>query len=173
MLGSPLRPPQPAAGMSHRHRHLNLLRRSNDAGPAGTMPHGGLLFTVGFKRVIMDKPDLAGRHILVVEDEIILSLDICAQIEACGGVVIGPAATLDDGYALLSAQPQPDGGILNIRIGKNMIYPLASELLAAGIPIIFASSESKASIPDEYARVPLLSKPINMMHMAQKLFPAS
>lgn len=54
-----------------------------------------------------------------------------------------------------------------------MVYPLADELLAAGIPIIFASSESKGSIPDEYARVPLLSKPINMMHVAQELFPAS
>lgn len=121
----------------------------------------------------MNRPDLTGRHILVVEDDFILSLDICLQIEACGGVVIGPAATLNDGYALLQTQPQPDGGILNIRIGENMIYPLADELLAAGIPIIFASSESKASIPDEYARVPLLSKPINMMHVAQELFPAS
>jgi len=36
----------------------------------------------------MSKPDLAGRHILVVEEEFILSVDICAQIEACGGVVI-------------------------------------------------------------------------------------
>lgn len=121
----------------------------------------------------MSKPDLAGRHILVVEDEFILSVDICAQIEACGGVVIGPAATLNDGYALLQTQPQPDGGILNIRIGSDMVYPLADELLAAGIPIIFASSESKASIPDEYARVPLLSKPINMMHVAEEPFPAS
>ena len=121
----------------------------------------------------MNKPDLAGRHILVVEDEFILSLDICTQIEAFGGVVIGPAATLEDGYALLQAVPQPDGGILNIRIGREMVYPLADELLAAGIPIIFTSSESKASIPDEYALVPLLSKPINMMHVAEELFPAS
>lgn len=95
----------------------------------------------------MNKPDLAGRYILIVEDEFILSIDICAQIEAYGGVVIGPAATLNHGHALLQAQPQPDGGIPNIRIGSDMVYPLADELLAAGIPIIFASSESKAPIP--------------------------
>ncbi|WP_410218246.1 response regulator [Paracoccus sp. (in: a-proteobacteria)] len=120
----------------------------------------------------MQKPDLAGRRILVVEDEFILAAHICAQIEACGGVVVGPAPTLASGEALLQKGPLPDGGILNIRIGDVMVYPLADDLLAAGVPIIFASSESKSCIPDRYASVPLLGKPIDMMLVAKQLFPA-
>lgn len=41
---------------------------------------------------MMNQPDLAGRRNLVVEDEILLSMDIYAQIESCGGKVIGPAS---------------------------------------------------------------------------------
>lgn len=119
----------------------------------------------------MSNTDLAGRRILVVEDEFILSLDICEQIEACGGVVVGPAATLACGHALLQDEPKPDGGILNIRIGHQLVYPLADTLIEAGVPIIFASSESKASVPVDYAGVPLVRKPVNMMRLAGQLFP--
>lgn len=121
----------------------------------------------------MHRPCLAGRRVLVIEDEPILRMDICEEIEACGGAVVGPACTLAAGHALLQTEPKPDGGILNIRIGRELVYPLADELIAAGVPIIFASSESTASIPDAYALVPLLSKPINMMAVAEQLFPAA
>lgn len=121
----------------------------------------------------MSKPDLAGRRILVVEDEFLLSFDICQQIDDCGGVVVGPASTLDKGYALIDTKPLPDGGILNIRIGRDMVYPLADKLLAADVPIIFATSEDRSSIPQKYVSVPLLAKPINMMIVAEKLFPVS
>ena len=121
----------------------------------------------------MDKFSLGGRRILVVEDEPILRMDLCEEIEACGGVVVGPASTLAGGHALLQTEAKPDGGILNIRIGRELVYPLADELISAGIPIIFASSEGRASIPVDYAGIPLLSKPINMMLVAEQLFPAS
>ncbi|TGN55602.1 response regulator [Paracoccus liaowanqingii] len=120
----------------------------------------------------MNKPDLAGRRILVVEDEFILSLHICRLIDDCGGVVVGPAPTLDGGYALLRKKPLPDGGILNIRLGSDTSYPLADDLLAAGVPIIFASSKDRATIPERYGDVPLVAKPIDMVVVAQKLFSA-
>jgi len=120
----------------------------------------------------MNKPDLAGRRILVVEDEYFLSIEICAQIEEYGGVVLGPVPTLEDGRALLQAGPQPDGSILDIRLRDQLVYPLADSLIEADVPIIFASDASKGAIPDEYATVPLLSKPINMMRVAEQLFPA-
>ncbi|WP_136686153.1 hypothetical protein [Falsirhodobacter xinxiangensis] len=118
----------------------------------------------------MNDTHLAGRRILVIEDEALLSMDICDQIEAHGGVVVGPASTMVHGYALLG-DASPDGGILNIRIGDQMIYPLARVCMTAGIPIIFASSESRSSIPTEFEMVPLLDKPVDMIAAIKGLFP--
>ena len=108
----------------------------------------------------MHKPDLAGKRILVVEDEFVLAADICAKIEACRGVVVGPVSTLAGGHALLQTGPQPEGSILDIRVCDDMVSPVADDLMVVGVPIIFASSESKAAIPSKYATIPLIGKPI-------------
>jgi hypothetical protein len=85
-------------------------------------------------------------------------------------VVVGPASSLVKGQLIFQAEPYPDGCILNIRLGNEMVYPLADSLMEAGVPLIFASGESKASIPHEYAAIPLITKPINIMQVAEHLF---
>ena len=121
----------------------------------------------------MTKPHLAGKRILVVEDEFILYLYICEQIEACGGVVVGPVTTLEGGHALFEDTDDREGGILNIRLGTEMVYPLADRLIAAGVPTIFASSEHRASVPDLFVNVPLIRKPVDMIAVAAHLFSPS
>lgn len=120
----------------------------------------------------MKNSDLAGRRIMVVEDEFLLCLDICEQIELCDGIVVGPATSLAKGQALLQDNPHPEGAILNIRLGNDLVYPLADALMAAGVPIIFASSESKVSIPQEYESIPIIAKPVDMILVARHLFAA-
>lgn len=116
----------------------------------------------------MLEPDLAGRRILVVEDEPVLALEIVMQVEDHNGVVIGPMLSLVQGLTALRSE-RPDACILNIRLGLEMVYPLADELLERRIPFIFASSELRADIPDRYAAVPLHSKPIEMVKAAAGL----
>ena len=38
---------------------------------------------------------LAGRNILIVEDELLIAMDIEASIQDAGGTVVGPAGTVD------------------------------------------------------------------------------
>lgn len=87
--------------------------------------------------------------------------------------MVGPATTLTGGHALLEDADHLDCGILNIRLGDEMVYPLADRLIGADIPIIFASSESRANVPDSYANVPLIRKPVDMMAAAAHLLPSS
>ena len=49
----------------------------------------------------MTTVDLAGRRILVVEDEAILAMGIMDEIADHNGVVLGPVTTLEDGIAAL------------------------------------------------------------------------
>lgn len=115
--------------------------------------------------------DLSGRRILVVEDEFLLAMDIIDQVRDHGGIVLGPAATLDEGLTLLRAE-KPDACILNIRLGEQMVYPLADELIEGAIPFIFASAEDRSSIPPKYRHVPLHAKPIEMIKAAVSLIRA-
>ena len=116
----------------------------------------------------MPELDLGNRRILVVEDEPMLAFDITLQIQEHNGVVIGPVATLHEGIRALHRQ-RPDACILNIRLGAEMVYPLADELLDQRIPFIFASSELRADIPDRFNGVPLHAKPIEMIKAAAGL----
>jgi two-component SAPR family response regulator len=109
--------------------------------------------------------DLARRRILVVEDELLLALDIVDQIEEHNGVVLGPVVTLEQGLAALEAE-RPDACIVNINLGPDKVYPLADRLIEVDIPFVFASSETRASIPDRFNGVPLHSKPLDMIKAA-------
>ena len=84
--------------------------------------------------------DLARRRILVVEDEPMLAFDIVDQIEQHNGVALGPVLTLEKGLSALR-ELKPDAAIVNINLGRQLVYPLADEMLDQGVPFIFASSE--------------------------------
>jgi two-component SAPR family response regulator len=116
----------------------------------------------------MTTVDLAGRRILVVEDEVILAMEIVAEIEDNNGVVLGPVATLDAGIAALQEQ-KPDACIVNINLGREKVYDLADRLIDEDVPFVFASSEPRAAIPDRFNDIPLHTKPINMVEAAAAL----
>lgn len=116
----------------------------------------------------MTTVDLAGRRILVVEDEVILAMEIVAEIEDNNGVVLGPVATLDAGIAALQEQ-RPDACIVNINLGREKVYNLADLLIDEDVPFVFASSEPRAAIPDRFNDIPLHTKPINMVEAAAAL----
>jgi DNA-binding response OmpR family regulator len=116
----------------------------------------------------MSVPNLAQRQILVVEDEPLLAMGIMDEIEHHNGIVLGPVGTLEQGLMALRDM-EPDACILNIRLGPNMVYELADRLIEQKIPFIFASAESRESIPDRFDDIPLHEKPIDMVKAAAAL----
>ena len=116
----------------------------------------------------MTTVDLAGRRILVVEDEAILAMGIMDEIEDHNGVVLGPVTTLEDGIAALR-ELEPDACIVNINLGPDKVYELADILIDQHVPFVFASSEPRAAIPDRFNDVPLHTKPMKMVEAAAAL----
>ena len=92
----------------------------------------------------MTSVDLAGRRILVVEEEAILAMEIIGEIEDHNGVVVGPVATLDAGIAALR-ELEPDACIVNINLGPDKVYDLADILIDQQVPFVFASSGPRAA----------------------------
>jgi two-component SAPR family response regulator len=116
----------------------------------------------------MGQVDLGRRRILVVEDEYLLAADIVDQIEDHNGIAVGPVVNLRDGLAALEAE-RPDACIVNIHLGPDVVYELADRLMEQQVPFVFASSETRAAIPDRFKSVPLHSKPIDMIKAASGL----
>ena len=112
--------------------------------------------------------DLSRRRILVVEDEYLLAADIADQIEDHNGVVLGPVETLEQGMNALRDE-EPDACIVNINLGPDKVYELADLLIEQDVPFVFASSETRASIPARFDGVPLHSKPLDMVKAAATL----
>ena len=94
---------------------------------------------------------LAGRRILVVEDEALVALDLEMTLQAAGAEVVGPCLRL--ARALREVEtPNIDAAILDIRLGAEESYPVADRLHARGVAIVFHSGH--ADIGDLRARYP-------------------
>jgi DNA-binding response OmpR family regulator len=102
---------------------------------------------------------LEGKRILIVEDEPLIALDIADMVEARGAVVVGPAFTLEEAEALVAAQAI-DGALLDIDLGRTLVWPLAETLHARGIAFAFVSARcDRPDRPAQLAGCHCIAKP--------------
>ena len=91
-------------------------------------------------------------RVLVVEDEYFVAADLAEELEASGAQVLAMKPTLAEARAAAAIE-QPDVAVLDIDLRGEKVYPLADELLAMGVPIIFATGYDADTIQDRYAAV--------------------
>lgn len=109
-------------------------------------------------------PTLAGKRILVVEDEFLISLLAVDMLEELGAVGVGPAATVEEGLALLDGGPV-DAAMLDVNLGGTRSDALADVLRARGIPFLIASGYGDAVGGAE----PVLGKPYDLPRLQAAL----
>lgn len=102
---------------------------------------------------------LAGRRVLVVEDDYFLADDIGAALWQAGASVVGPVPTLTDALARLSTPV--DAAMLDICLRGEFAWPLVDMLLARGVPFLFATGYGPEVVPPAYAAVPHWLKPLD------------
>jgi DNA-binding response OmpR family regulator len=78
---------------------------------------------------------LAGTRILAVEDEFVLLLEIATVLSNAGATVV-KCATLEDALRSLDADSFA-AAILDVRLGRETIAPVAHRLADLGTPFIF------------------------------------
>jgi len=96
----------------------------------------------------------------VVEDEALVAMVESDALTELGYEVAGPFSRPPEALAAVQ-----DGGlaaaILDINLGGTLVYPVAEELVARGIPFIFVTGYGTESIDRRFANVPVLQKPID------------
>ncbi len=113
----------------------------------------------------MSAAALAGRRILIVEDEFLVALDMERLVGEGGGRVVGPVTTLEE--ALAKARDEPlDGAILDVNIGGRKITPVARVLRERGVPFILSTGYGPQGLDPEIADAPSLCKPFDERQVA-------
>jgi len=104
---------------------------------------------------------LAGKRILVAEDQYLVAAEIGAAIEDAGGIVVGPMPTLR--LALQAAETETiDAASLDVNLNGEMIWPAAAALRRRGIPLVLVTGyASSLEAPADLAGLPRIEKPVN------------
>ena len=105
---------------------------------------------------------LAGRRVLVVEDEYFLADDMVRAIEMLGAKIVGPTPTKDGALALLASGKEIDAAVLDINLHGETVYPVADALAKRGIPFVFITGYDQGVIPPEFDDVKRLEKPVQL-----------
>jgi DNA-binding response OmpR family regulator len=107
-------------------------------------------------------------RVLVVEDEPAIAWGLQSALIELGFDEVYLAHDLLMGQALLLLRP-PELGILNVHIGSDLVFPLASEFRAKLIPIIFSAGDALTKLPPEWSTNPIVGKPLNIEALSAAL----
>ena len=116
-----------------------------------------------------DLRTLQGRRILVVEDDAMIAMMVEDMLMDLGCTVIGPAASLEAAIGLASGDPAIDGALLDVNLNGASVFPLADDLRARGVPIVFCSGSGEGGLRDVDKGSGVLRKPYREGELADAL----
>ncbi|MGO9544493.1 MAG: response regulator [Rhodomicrobium sp.] len=105
-----------------------------------------------------DRP-LEGARILIAEDNAILALDLMDVLRNAGAEIVGPAATLTKALALANSASLTLA-VLDINLGRELVFPAAQVLKERGVGVIFLTGHSETeAISQDWPEAQLITKP--------------
>jgi CheY-like chemotaxis protein len=114
-------------------------------------------------------PVLAGKRLLVVDDEPMLAMDVADHLQFHGAQVAA-VNSLEEAAAILASGAALDGAILDIQLGDEEVWPVAEALERTGTPFLFLSATfGLRPLPGEFADKPFLPKPLDGERLKQTL----
>jgi CheY-like chemotaxis protein len=116
----------------------------------------------------MTDTKLEGLRVLVVEDEMMVSMLIEDMLAELGCEVVGPASRLDEAMAL-AREAEVDCAVLDVNLGGQPIFPVADLLRERGRPFAFATGYGDAGLREADKGSPVLQKPFREGDLARVL----
>ena len=108
--------------------------------------------------------------ILVVEDEYFLADYMVAVIQSVRGLVEGPFPSVAEGRNWLhGGECRATAATLNVNLLDGPSYPLADDLVLAGMPFVFVSAYGRKDLPERFEGVPMLVKPFAAYQVVEAL----
>lgn len=112
---------------------------------------------------------LAGRRILVVEDESLVAMLLETILEDMACEPVGPMSSVDEALGFLSDNPALDGALLDVNLSGRQVFPVAEALEALGVPFVFSTGYGEGGLPDRWRDRPTIQKPFTEAAVRQAL----
>lgn len=154
--------------------------RKTPLGDAASFRVGTVLFcsqrvTLGSRGQSIDQNDpflreLAGRRILLVEDEFLVADDIMLAFSKLGITTVGPASTVSRALSLLESAGVVDAALLDINLRNEIVFPVVEILKARKVPYVFVTGYDPLIIPEKYRDVAVFLKPVDIRTTLEELF---
>lgn len=116
----------------------------------------------------MMQPNVAGMHVLVVEDEALVAMAIEDTLEEFGCEVVGVASRIDTAKTAIRARDF-DCAILDINVHGEPIYPVAEKLDEQHVPFIFLTGYDTKEVMQAFRDHPVLHKPLEPWALREAL----
>ena len=109
---------------------------------------------------------LAGRRMLIVEDEFLIAEDLAGYFAQLGCEILGPAGSVSEGFRRLA---RAEIAVLDVALRNETVFPLAEALLARDVPFVFFTAHASLGVPPHLAGVGRFVKPASYARMGQAL----
>jgi DNA-binding NtrC family response regulator len=104
---------------------------------------------------------LAGRRILIAEDEILIALQLETILQELGCQIVGPVTRVDDVRRCLEARSF-DGALVDVNLRGEQIFGVLPALIEVGVPFVITSGYDDATLfPPQFRAMPRIAKPFD------------
>lgn len=113
-------------------------------------------------------PELVGKRVLVVEDEMLVALLLEDMLAQAGCIVIGPFARVRDALAAVKTEVA-DLALLDVNVAGEKVFPVAHALEERGVPFLFLTGYGQDALPRDRPDWEACSKPFFPEQLAKRL----
>jgi DNA-binding NtrC family response regulator len=116
----------------------------------------------------MKPSTLAGKRVLVVEDEYLVALTVEDVLSEAGCIVVGPFGRVQDALAAATVEVV-DAALLDVNVAGEMVFPVAYLLEEQGTPFLFVTGYGRSILPNDRSHWEACTKPFEPERLAECL----
>lgn len=110
-------------------------------------------------------PSLAGKRVLLIEDEMLVAMLLEEGLAELGCAVVGPIGRVDAAKRAVAAE-RFDCALLDINLRGQPVYPVAELLAKREVPFCFVTGYGEPGVAPPFAERPVLHKPFSSRELA-------
>jgi PAS domain S-box-containing protein len=116
---------------------------------------------------LVQLPSGTARRVLLAEDDAIIGVMMRELLSEHGMFVVGPCCSVKE--ALAAAEGDFDAAFLDVNLGDESIYTVATRLKERDIPFAFVTGYGKESLDGRFDGAPILQKPVTRENLESTL----